>query len=219
MKTNIYTNTTESAPVIYLNVYDGDGSDVWEQCIEMSLPPVTLVVLSDIAWDEQLSPWKAEPVFKQDNFTGGADEYLHELVTSVIPEVEAKLLPVTKRCIAGYSLAGLFAAYAVYSTDMFDSMVSASGSFWFPGFIEYMKAHSVSNNLKCAYLSLGNKEHKVRNPVMSTVLSRTREAEEILRSAGVKVIYEENPGNHFTEPAHRTAKGIEWVLQNMMVKE
>lgn len=35
--------------------------------------------------------------------------------------------------IAGYSLAGLFALYALYKTDVFTRVASMSGSLWFPG--------------------------------------------------------------------------------------
>ena len=35
--------------------------------------------------------------------------------------------------IAGYSLAGLFALYALYKTDAFTRVASMSGSLWFPG--------------------------------------------------------------------------------------
>jgi hypothetical protein len=62
------------------------------------------------------------------------------------------------------------------------------------------------------YLSLGDKEEKTRNPVMARVGTAIREAEEILKEAGVDCILEWNPGNHFKDAEKRTAKGFEWVL-------
>ncbi len=41
------------------------------------------------------------------------------------------------RGIAGYSLAGLFALWAVYQTGLFDRAASVSGSLWFDGFLTF----------------------------------------------------------------------------------
>ena len=39
--------------------------------------------------------------------------------------------------IAGDSMAGLFAVYALYRTQVFSRVASASGSLWYPGLLEY----------------------------------------------------------------------------------
>lgn len=212
----MYQNHEGRAPIIYLNVVEGDGSDVWEECRKLELPPVMLAVISGLAWDEELSPWEAPPVFREDRFTGGANGYLKELTSEIIPDVHKKLGDTPSWSgLAGYSLAGLFSVYAAYETDLFRGIVSASGSFWYPDFVEYMRAHSPGKQLSCAYFSLGNKERKVRNKTMTTVLENTKAAEEILEAQGVRTVFETNPGNHFTEPALRTAKGIAWLLKNV----
>ena len=64
------------------------------------------------------------------------------------------------------------------------------------------------------YLSLGNREEKTRNPIMSTVGDRIREANELLKQRGVNCTLEWNDGNHFREPDVRTAKGFVWLLNN-----
>ena len=67
----------------------------------------------------------------------------------------------------GYSLAGLFSLWAAYQTDVFSGIAAASPSVWFPGFIEYMKEHEIKS--ETVYLSLGDREEKTRNSVMSQV--------------------------------------------------
>ena len=90
-------------------------------------------------------------------------------------------------------------------------MAAASPSVWFPGFEEYMKA----SQIKCpkVYLSLGDKEERTRNPVMSSVGSRIRSAEQLLKSQNVCCTLEWNPGNHFRDSDLRTAKAFAWLLQ------
>ena len=117
-----------------------------------------------------------------------------------------------KLCIGGYSLAGLFALWSAYETDLFDGVAAASPSVWFPGWI----GHAETNAVKAGkvYLSLGDKEEKTRNPVMRTVGDNIRRQHELLQAepACEKCILEMNQGNHFKEPDIRTAKGFAWLL-------
>ena len=114
--------------------------------------------------------------------------------------------------IGGYSLAGLFALWAAYQTDRFAGVAAASPSVWFPNFVEYMKNNEIKSNR--VYLSLGDKEEKVRNPVMATVGEKIREAYNCLVRQKVKCTLEWNQGNHLKEPDVRTAKAFVWLLAN-----
>ena len=111
-------------------------------------------------WNCALSPWKAPAVFGNEGFGEGAAATLTEILSLCRDN--------TKRYyIGGYSLAGLFALWAAYQTDVFAGIAAASPSVWFPGFIEYMKTHSIRS--RRIYLSLGDREEKTRNPVMAEV--------------------------------------------------
>ena len=72
------------------------------------------------------------------------------------------------------------------------------------------------NNIKRymdIYLSLGRKEEKTKNSVMSSVGDMTRKQYEMLKNnEHIKhTVLEWNNGGHFTNPEERTAKGIEWL--------
>ena len=95
---------------------------------------------------------------------------------------------------------------------MFSKIASASGSFWFPNFVEFVKENNISINVDKIYFSLGNKESKVRNQVLSKVEENTIELEKIYHSKRIQTIYEENEGNHFTDATLRMAKGIKWII-------
>lgn len=66
---------------------------------------------------------------------------------------------------------------------------------------------------EAVYLSLGDREAKTRNSVMSTVEARIREGYELLRMNGIETTLEWNRGNHFKDPDLRTAKAFAWVMQ------
>ena len=115
--------------------------------------------------------------------------------------------------IAGYSLAGLLAIYSTYRTEIFTKIASASGSFWFPKFVDFAKENNISSNINKMYFSLGNKESKVKNQVLATVEKNTIDLEKIYKNKGIQTIYEVNEGNHFQDAVLRMARGIKWILE------
>ena len=156
-------------------------------------------------WNLDLSPWHAPAVFGNEDFGGGAAETLAAVLELCSDESR-------RYYIGGYSLAGLFALWAAYQTDVFAGVAAASPSVWFPGFAEYMEGHAIKSSK--VYLSLGDKEEKVRNPVMATVGENIRRAYGCLTGQGVECVLEWNRGNRFKEPDIRTAKAFVWMLGN-----
>lgn len=164
-----------------------------------------LIAVSINNWNNDLSPWEAPAVFGKENFGGDASRTLSELLK--LCDDKGK-----KYCIGGYSLAGLFALWAAYQTDIFDGVAAASPSMWFPGFDDYMKKNEIKTDT--VYLSIGDREEKARNPVMATVGDRIREAHSLLKERNVNCILEWNEGNHFKDADIRTAKAFSWVLNS-----
>ena len=167
-------------------------------------------------WNRELSPWKAEKCFRNgEDFGGGAGEYLARL-TREIPEFERKSgLAPARRAICGYSLAGLCALYALYITDIFDGAVSASGSLWFDGWLDFMRRNAPKREDMCAHLSVGDREARTRNQRLARVEECTRKAAEILAAQGARVEFALNPGNHFCESGPRLARGIDGLFEIM----
>jgi predicted alpha/beta superfamily hydrolase len=163
-----------------------------------------LIAIKVNDWNLDLSPWKAPAVFGKEDFGGGAEETLQEVLKYCADREKHYI-------IGGYSLAGLFALWAAYQTDVFSGVAAASPSVWFQGFTDYMKENTIHSNI--VYLSLGDKEEKARNLIMSTVSVRIREAHELLKSRGIKTALEWNQGNHFKDADIRTAKAFAWVMK------
>ncbi len=156
-------------------------------------------------WNQELSPWKAPAVFGKEAFGDGASNLLTE-----IPQLCSDKNK--KYYLGGYSLAGLFSLWACCQSDKFAGIAAASPSVWFPGFLTYLKENEVKS--PCIYLSLGDKEDKTKNAMLSTVGDNIREVEKIMKENKVKCILEWNQGNHFKEAGERTAKAFSWVIIN-----
>lgn len=164
----------------------------------------TVLLISGFDWNRHLSPWPADRVFRKgEDFGGEADVLIEEA------EKHIRSMGMKGHCTcAGYSLAGLFALYFCTKTDLFDGCISASGSLWYPGFLEYLRSHPV--NCSKVYLSLGDKEKNTKNPVMSAVEQCTEEAAECIGKYA-HAYFELNEGNHFADPVGRMVKGMKYV--------
>lgn len=212
---SVFSTTFPGAPVIYLNTYSDEGQQLFEATQTAGYPPFTLVAISDLDWNHDMAPWDSPAAFKNgEPFTGGADGYLRLLVEEIIPRAEKELAgPPAWRGIVGYSLAGLFALYTIYQTDVFSRVGCMSGSLWFPGFKEYVLSHEPKRWPDCIYFSLGDKESKARNPVLRSVRQNTEEIRTFYQDKGIDTVFQLNPGSHYNHAAERTAAGIAWLLR------
>lgn len=166
--------------------------------------PLRLIAFEVENWNFELSPWKAPAVFGKEEFGDGAADTLAEIQKYCDDKSKTYY-------IGGYSLAGLFALWAAYHTDLFKGVAAVSPSIWFPDFLQYMKNNKIQS--ANVYLSLGDKEEKTRNKIMATVGERIREAYQTLKDNGVNGILEWNAGNHFKDADIRTASGFIWLLE------
>lgn len=211
---SIFSCAGSECPIIYLNIFSNEGQKVFEATQASGCPPFTLVTISDLDWNHDMVPWDSPPAFKNaDPCTGGADDYLQLLTEEIIPMAEKEITGVLCwRGIAGYSLAGLFALYSIYQTDLFSRVGSMSGSLWFPGMKEYIFSHEPKRRPDHMYFSLGDKESKTRNTVLQSVQQNTEEIHAFYQSKDIDTVLQMNPGNHYNHAAERTAAGIVWML-------
>lgn len=180
-----------------------------EMIKELSDKHFSLVAFMIKDWNQELTPWPAPPVFGKVPFGSGAEDTLKFVTSQLLPEVQEGT---SRIFLGGYSLAGLFALWAGYQSDMFDGVIAASPSVWYPKWIEY--ATNNSPLAKSVYLSLGYKEEKTKNPVMAQVGNNIRRQHELLTGQGIKTTLEWNVGNHFVDSEKRTAKGFAWVMND-----
>lgn len=223
------------APVVYLLGNVADHSPV-------QVPAgVSLVRIGVDLWEKNFSPWCAPRVFaKGPNFGNGAQKTLDVLINRVIPWAESDLTePPAYRVLVGYSLAGLFSLWAGVAqagvsrqvargcqhdaptapqlstpAATFQRIGVVSGSFWFPGLLDYVDQQLGGGtvSLTHAYLSLGDREARTPNPQIMHVRENAELLAAKLRDAGITSTFELNRGNHFQNVEGRIQKALNWLV-------
>ena len=228
-------SSVAGAPVVYLLGDVADHSPV-------QVPEgVSLVNVGVDLWEENFSPWCAPRVFaKGPNFGDGAQKTLDTLINHVIPRAESELTdPPTYRALVGYSLAGLFSLWAGVSPQVargsqpgaaapqlsapaapqpaatFQRVGAVSGSFWFPGLLDYVDQQLSGGavGLTHAYLSLGDREARTPNPQIMHVRENAELLASKLESARITSTFELNRGNHFQNVEGRMQKALDWLVK------
>ena len=232
-------SSVAGAPIAYLlgDVADNSPIQVPEG--------VSLVNVGADLWEENFSPWCAPRVFaKGPNFGDGAQKTLDTLINQVIPWAESELTESPAyRVLVGYSLAGLFslwtgvsqqvacgcqpgtattpqlsgpgAPYVDASVATFQRIGAVSGSFWFPGLLDYVDQQLRGGvvGLTHAYLSLGDREARTPNPQIMHVRENAELLASRLESAGITSMFELNRGNHFQNVEGRMQKALDWLVK------
>lgn len=228
-------SSVAGAPVVYLLGDVADHSPV-------QVPEgVSLVNIGVDLWEENFSPWCAPRVFaKGPNFGDGAQKTLDTLINQAIPWAESELSePPAYRALVGYSLAGLFSLWAGVSPQVargmspqvscgvargsqldapaatFQRIGAVSGSFWFPGLLDYVDQQLSEGvvGLTHAYLSLGDREARTPNPQIMHVRENAELLASKLENAGITSTFELNRGNHFQNVEGRMQKALDWLVK------
>ena len=182
---------------------------------------------------------------KGPNFGDGAQKTLDTLINQVIPWAESDLTePPAYRMLVGYSLAGLFSLWAGVSQPgapqqvargcqpddvpsqpgaphvdapvaTFQRIGAVSGSFWFPGLLDYVEQQLRRGAVgpTHAYLSLGDREARTPNPQIMHVRENAELLASRLESAGITSTFELNRGNHFQNVEGRMQKALDWLVK------
>ena len=177
IKLHLAQNGT-GGPVIFWGMYPHQQNEVehlWESLLELVPEQNFLLVAFQVEdWNRDFSPWEAAAVFGKEGFAGQGLKTLRWLTEECVPHIDRTFgVKDREHWLMGYSLAGLFALWAAYESDVFSGIVCCSGSLWFPDWDHYVRNHVIQS--KCSvYLSLGGKEEKAKNKVMAAVGDRTR---------------------------------------------
>lgn len=175
---------------------------------------VSIAVIDAVNWNNDLTPWPAEGVFKKAKpFGGKASSFLERLTSEIIPKIEEEWgIKDAERTLVGVSLSGLFAVWSVFNTDAFINIISLSGSLWYDGFTEWMKGRTTSPKLKKACMLLGEKEKNSKEKRMASVEEQTKVAAEILKEGSkADVTFELVEGTHFSPMLPRLERAFEIV--------
>ena len=198
------------APLALLLSDGEEGRRVFDELRRRTGADFTFAAVCGFDWNGDLSPWPAPGLSKRDPpFAGRADAFLETLTGGILPGIREALPAAPAYCLlAGYSLAGLFAVWALYRTDAFARAASASGSFWYPDFLSFARSTPLAGKPARIRLSLGDREATARHPLLRTVQANTEALAAHFRELGLDVSFRLNPGNHFQDPEARMAAEI-----------
>ena len=100
-------------------------------------------------------------------------------------------------------------------TPTFQRIGAVSGSFWFPGLLDYVnqQLNGGAVGLTHAYLSLGDREARTPNPQIMHVRENAELLASRLESAGITSTFELNRGNHFQNVEGRMQKALDWLVK------
>lgn len=160
---------------------------------------VRLVMIYPYDWNYCMTPWKYHD--KNMGKTGGGEEFLSWFISEIYDE------KYQRQYIGGYSLGGLFALFAACEKELFDGVMSVSGSLWYPGALEYFNEKSIGKRIGKIYMSLGDKESLTKNAEREKVGFNTEKLAEVFGKTK-EVFFEYNRGGHFTDISGRITKSI-----------
>ena len=175
---------------------------------------ISIVVIDEVDWNDDLTPWAAKGVFKKAKpFGGKAALFLNKLTHEIIPDAEKQLgIEEAERTILGVSLSGLFAVWSMFETDAFANIISISGSLWYDGFVEWMEEQTLSPSVRKIGMLLGEKEKLAKDKRMAAVEDRTVTAADVIRAnSRADVMFELVEGTHFSPIMPRLERAFEVV--------
>ena len=208
--------TYKTDKVCYLILPEGVSKDLNDDLQELAeLFSLSFVMVEGADWNDDLTPWSAPDVFKKAKpFGGRASAFLAKLCNEIVPKAEKELgLTNPQRTLMGVSLSGLFAVWMAFNTDVFQNVISISGSLWYDGFAEWVKTREISPKVENICLLLGEKEKNAKEKRMATVEEKTSEIAAILKEkCQGKVVFELVEGTHFSPVVPRMVKALSAVL-------
>ncbi len=171
-----------------------------------------IVVITGMDWQNVFSPWPAPGVPKgTEDFKGESPEFLKKLQERVVPEIEDQLGidENPERSLVGVSMSGLFALWQWMVCDTFTNIASLSGSFWYEGFLNWMKSISIPAKTGKGFFLLGDRETKSKVKAFNSVGENTEEILSLLKAAGIEVEFQSVPGDHYSDAIPRLNKAFQ----------
>lgn len=203
-------STIESSETIAYILYPMDMLSEWIAAASVRYG-TNIAVITGMDWQNVFSPWAAPGVPKGTaDFKGDSPKFLQQLRHDVIPLIERTLgiAEGAERSLVGISMSGLFALWQWMLCDTFRNIASLSGSFWYEGFMDWMKSRSIPEKSGKAYFLLGDQEAKSKVKAFNVVAENTQAIVSLLRASGINTEFQSVPGNHYTDPIPRLDKAF-----------
>lgn len=212
-----YESGNHSYPVIYMldgmqNIFHAAGTrDVLTRTGDM--PPVILVGLKSVNRNLDMTPSRMEGNAQ----SGNGSKLLAHIRDEVIPFVEQTYRTNDYRVLAGHSLGGLFAAYALFEEpDLFDAEIIMSPALWWndeemikrgPAFFS---EHPTLE--KSLFFGIGEDDGYGMRQELKRFVAEVKEA----NPKGVRLQHREFDGEgHMSAPLRAFYHGVKFIFSDM----
>lgn len=128
----------------------------------------------------EYTPWKSDDLgIKVKYFPGNGDGYLGYVFRKLVPRIESKINMRIKDgniFMAGASLGGLISTYAMFKYPKeIGGGIFISSSYWYPNFVDYVKATDLDLEDKLIYIDIGSKESPSKITLNKSIVSITED--------------------------------------------
>lgn len=148
-------------------------------------------------------------------------EYLNFLVQEIRPFINSQYctsLEREKTGIMGFSLGGLISMYAVsLYPEIFGRIGSLSGSFWYDGFLEYLRAADISYTGSRIYIDVGELEGRNKSSVQRNMVENTKQIPAILHKKNLKphdcrLVINKAMDHNYSHFIKRFPAAVQWLF-------
>nr|WP_183602801.1 alpha/beta hydrolase-fold protein [Paenibacillus phyllosphaerae] len=181
-------------PVVYLQ----DGGYLAEDSLNLlehqfvigELPELIFVGIPTENRNAEYTPWPAKALVSRfADFPGEGDRYLAFLVERLKPHIDASYRTLSgppHTGIAGASLGALISLYGWYRyPEVFGRIISLSASFWYEGFVDFVKEQPLPSEAAKVYMYVGDLEGVYKDNIQQHMVPATHEIYQTLLDKGL----------------------------------
>ncbi|RNB85713.1 esterase family protein [Brevibacillus nitrificans] len=224
-----YEDSGQRYPVVYLqdsgDLIEPKDSDVLMRVRDLAtqgeLPDFIFVGVESFDRNDEYTPFVSPNVFEPGKIFGGsASIYARFLANELKPYIDSRFRTLPERehtGIMGFSLGGLISVYtALTYPEVFGRIGSFSGSFWFPGIIEWLKQRTTIDTGQRLYMNLGHAEGATRTNGQQWMVPNSKRVYDYLLQNGFTVHQEiyESEFHSFELGVQYVPAALKWLFRS-----
>lgn len=170
--------------------------------------------------NKEYTPWKlSSNVHYLEDYKGGADEYLEEVMEEIIPFIGNRFKSgKINYYLVGSSLGGLVSTYGVLKySSIFSGGVFISSSYWFIDFLDFIEKVELENKDLKIYMDVGDSEGSGKINYNTDIVEETKKVYNLLldkniEKTNISFIIQKNMHHDISFFIDRIYDGIKFIL-------
>lgn len=189
-----YASSERAYPVAYVH----DGGYLFQGCMAYlqhlnrtgRLPEIIYVGVTTSNRNLEYTPWPAERLVSyRPGFGGQSAAYIEDLAERIKPFIDSRYRTIPDAGhtgTVGASFGGLVSMHAaVLRPDVFGLIGSLSGSYWFEGYLDFLRRRDQAPPIHKLYMYVGEAEGIYKDTVQKDMVANTRSVFELMRDRGL----------------------------------